>query len=148
MIHEHLFAIVPIEHPPHTCVQTFQISLVIQHELLGRYTILSGVRPKVSSNLGVTIISPEDPWPLRPWVIRRAAGGRLGQELEVRDGLGPMSHGGTDTVVPSVTTSDNDNILALRADVVSVLELGIQQRLGIALQELHSEVDAVSVTVW
>ena len=80
----------------------------------------------MSSNLGMTIIGPEDPWPLGPWVVRCTAGRRLGQKLEVRDGLGPVSHGGSDAVVSGVATTNNDNVLARRADVVSVLELRIQ----------------------
>ena len=101
----------------------------------------------MSGDLGVAVIGPEDPWPLRPRVIRRTAGGWLGQKLKVHDRLGSVSHRGSDTVVSGVATSNDDNVLALRADVVSVLKLRIQQRLGVALQELHGEVDTICVTV-
>ena len=87
----------------------------------------------MSSDLSVTVVCPEDPRPLRPWVIRRTAGGRLGQEFEVRDRLGTMSHRGSDTVVSGIATANNNNMLAPRADVTSVLELGIQQGLGVGL---------------
>jgi hypothetical protein len=142
------FTIVPIKFPSHTCFQTLQFALIIHHELLGRNTVLPRVRTKVSSDLSVTIVGPEDPRPLRPRVIRRTAGRRLWQKLKVHDRFGSMSHRGSDTVVSGVTTSNDDNVLALRADVVSVLKLGIQQRFGVVLQELHSEVDTVGVAVW
>ena len=142
------FTIIPIKFAPHTCVQTLQLALIIQHELLCRNTVLSRVRTKMSSDLGVTVISPEDLRPLRPWVIRCTAGRRLWQKLKVHDRFGSVSHGGSDTVIPSVTTSNDDNVLAPRADVVSVLKLRIQQRFGVVLQELHSEVDTVGVAVW
>ena len=148
MADEHPPTIAPIKRPPHTCVQAFQLALIVQHELLGRYTVLSRVRAKVSSDLGVTIIRPEDPWPLRPWIIRRTTGRRFGQKFEVRNRLGSMSHGRSNTVVSGVATSNNDNVLALRADVTSVLELRVQQRFGVALQELHSEMNTIGFAVW
>jgi hypothetical protein len=123
MINERPFTPVPTECPPHTCVQTFQLALIIQHEFLGRYAVLSRVRAKVSRDLSVTVIGPEDLRPLWPWVIRRTAGRRSGQEFEIRNRLGPVSHGGSDAVVSGVTASDNDDVLAPRADVAFVLEL-------------------------
>lgn len=46
-----------------------------------------------------------------------------------------MSHGGTNTIVSSVSTSDDNNIFALRADVLSILKVGVEKGRGITLQQ-------------
>lgn len=101
----------------------------------------------MGSNLGVTIVGTEDPRPLRPGVVATTASRRLGKQLEVHDRLGAVTHGSSNTVVTSVATSDDDDILALCADVGAVSEFGIEEGLGVELEELHSEVDAVDIAV-
>jgi hypothetical protein len=67
------------------------------------------------------------PGPLRPWVVAAARCGGLGQKLEVGHGLGSMAHRGTDAIIPSVTTSNHNNVLSACVDVVIVLKLGVEQ---------------------
>ena len=57
-----------------------------------------------------------------------------------------MAHGSTDTVVTSVTTTNDDDVLAFGGDVVTVLELRIKQGLRVELKVLHGEVDTICVT--
>lgn len=46
-----------------------------------------------------------------------------------------MTHRSTNTVVPSVSTTDNNDVLALRVDIVAVLKLGVKERLRVHLDE-------------
>lgn len=41
-------------------------------------------------------------------------------------------------IVTRVTTSDDDDVLALRREVVAILELRIEEGASVELQELHS----------
>ncbi len=112
-----------------------------------QYSRGSRVLAEVHRNLRVAVVGTKDARPLWPRVVATAEHRRLGQQLKVRDGLRAVAHRGTDTVVTGVTTTDHDDILALRADVVAVLELGVEERLGVELQGLHREVDAVDLAV-
>ena len=69
----------------------------------------------------MTVVSTEDPGPLGPWVVACTASWWLGQQLEVRDGLRTVTHRCTDAVVSGVTTSDDDDVLALCTNVAVVL---------------------------
>lgn len=89
----------------------------------------------MSCNFGVTIIGPEDTGPLRPRVVATSRAWGLGKKLKVGNGLGTVAHGGSDTIVTSISTADNDDVLASSIDVVAVRELGVQERLSVQLQE-------------
>lgn len=144
----HLPAPRTILRPLHThSVQTLQLPLVINHKVLGRNTELSRVLTKVRSDLRMPVVRAEDPRPLRPGVIAPSPRRGLGQQLKVHDGLGPVAHRGADTVVAGVASADDDHVLALRVDVRAVLELSVEERLGVELQVLHREVDAVDFAV-
>lgn len=62
--------------------------------------------------------------------------GRLGQQLKVGDRLRAVTHGSSDTVVSSITTTDDDDVLALGTDVATVLKLRIKQRLRVQLHHI------------
>lgn len=81
----------------------------------------------MSSDLGVTIVCSEDSGPLRPGIIRGARNRWLRQKFKVRDRLGPVSHRGTNTVVSSIASSNHNDVLAFRLNVVPVLELRIKK---------------------
>ena len=114
---------------------------------LSLYSTIVRTVPEVGRDLGVAVIRAEDARPLRPWVVATAGHRGLGQQLEVCDGLRAVAHGGTDTVVARVATTNDDDVLALRVDVATVLQLRVEQRLGVELEVLHREVDAVNLTV-
>ena len=44
-----------------------------------------------------------------------------------------MTHGSTNTIVTSITTTNDNDILALGADVGAVLKLGVEQGLRVKL---------------
>jgi hypothetical protein len=58
-----------------------------------------------------------------------------------------MAHCRSNAVITSVPSSNNNDVFVPCADVIAFFELGIQQRLGIELQEFHSEVYAVRTAV-
>ena len=65
----------------------------------------------------MAVISAENPGPLGPWVVAATTSRRLGKQLKVDNRLGTVAHGSADTVITSVTSANNNDILALRADV-------------------------------
>lgn len=75
------------------------------------------------------------PRPLRPRIVSATRRGRLRKEFKVRDGLSTMPHSGANAVISSVSTSNNDDILALRADVLPVLQFRVKQRCSIELKK-------------
>jgi hypothetical protein len=58
----------------------------------------------MGSYLGVTIVRPEDPRPLRPWVVPTTRSRRPRQQLKVDYGLGTVTHGSANTVITRITT--------------------------------------------
>lgn len=76
------------------------------------------------------------PGPLWPWVVPSAGRGGLRQQLKIRHRFGTVTHRSTDTVVPGITTANYDDILALRTDVVAVLELRVEERLSVHLERM------------
>ena len=58
-----------------------------------------------------------------------------------------MSNGSTNAVVTSVTTSNDNDVLVLGRDVGIVSQFGVEERLSVLVQELHSVVDTLQVTV-
>jgi hypothetical protein len=91
----------------------------------------------VSCYFGVPIVRAEDPRPLWPRVIPSPRGRRPRQQLKVDDGLGTVTHRGADTVVPSITSTDDDDVFILRVDVAAFFEFSIKERLGVELRRLY-----------
>lgn len=50
-----------------------------------------------------------------------------------------MPHSGANAVISSVSTSNNDDILTLRADVLPVLQFRVEQRCSIELKKKVSK---------
>jgi len=57
-----------------------------------------GRREGGKARTGVTVVGAVDLGPLRPRVVGGPLVGGLGHELEIDDGLAPVSHGGADAV--------------------------------------------------
>lgn len=94
---------------------------------------------KVSSYFGVPIVRAEDPRPLWPRVIPSPRGRRHREQLKVDDGLGTVTHRGADTVVPSITSTDDDDVFILRVDVATFFEFSIKERLGVQLRRSRGQ---------
>ena len=56
-----------------------------------------------------------------------------------------MPHRRADAVGAGVAAADDDDVLVLRRDVLAVGVLAVEQALGVGVQELHREVDALEV---
>jgi hypothetical protein len=100
----------------------------------------------VLTDLSVTVVNTVDARPLRPRVVVGTLRWGLRQKLEVGDRLGTVTERGSDTIVTSVTTTNNNNVLVLGSDVGFVAKLRVKQRLGVLVKELHSIVDALELT--
>jgi len=68
------------------------------------------------------------PGPLGPGVVTPSAHRGLGQELKVDDRFGAMTHRGSNTVITSITTTNDNDVLALCTDVGGrILKVGIKE---------------------
>jgi hypothetical protein len=128
-------------------LDALDVTLTIVNELLGHDAVLTRVLAHVSLDLSVTVVDTVDARPLRPGVVAGTLRRRLREQLEVDDVLGTVTNGSTNAVVTSVTTTNDDDVLALGGDVCLVGKLGVEQRLRVLVQELHGEVDTLEVAV-
>jgi hypothetical protein len=128
-------------------LDALDVAFAVVDELFGHDAILARVLAHVGLDFGVAVVDSVDTGPLWPWVVAGALRRRLREQLEVDDVLGTVTDGSTNAVVTSVTTTDDDNVLALGGDVGIVGQLRVEQRLGVLVQELHGEVDALEVAV-
>ncbi|GKT57393.1 conserved hypothetical protein [Colletotrichum tofieldiae] len=126
-------------------VDALDLAGAVVDELLGHDAVLAGVLAHVLLDLGVAVVHAVDAGPLGPRVVAGTLRRGLGQKLEVDDRLGAVAHRGTDAVVTGVTTADDDDVLALGGDVGAVLKLGVEEGLGVLVQELHGVVDALEL---
>merc|ERR1719336_1970766 len=104
-------------HPldPHS-TDTLQLS-VLPNELLGIDQILAWILAIPGFDLLVPVIDPVDPRPLRPRIrLVVAVVPWLGPDLEIRNTRRSLAHGSADAIVSSVTTSDDNNLLAFNVD--------------------------------
>jgi hypothetical protein len=99
----------------------------------------------VLTDLSVTVVNTVNTRPLRPRVVVGTLRRRLRKKLEVGDGLGTVTERGSDTIVTSVTTTNDNNVLVLGSNVSVVTKLGVKERLGVLVKELHSVVDTIEL---
>ena len=128
-------------------LDTLDVTLAVINELLGHDAVLTRVLAHVSLDLSVTVVDTVDARPLRPGVVAGTLRRRLRQQLEVDNVLGTVANRSTNAVVTSVTTTNDDDVLALGGDVCLVGKLRVEQRLRVLVQELHGEVNTLEVAV-
>ncbi len=75
----------------------------------------------------MSIIGTEDARPLWPRVVTASGGRRLWEEFEVDDRLCTMTHGGSNAVSSGVPTTDNEDILISRIDVVGIFKVRVKE---------------------
>ncbi|GJD02058.1 hypothetical protein ColKHC_10883 [Colletotrichum higginsianum] len=126
-------------------VDALDLAGTVIDELFRHDAEFAGVLAHVLLDLGVAIVHTVDTRPLRPRVIAGTLRRGLGQKLKVDDRLGTVADRGTDTVVTGITTADDDDVLALGRDVGAVLKLGVEEGLGVLVQELHGVVNTLEL---
>jgi hypothetical protein len=126
-------------------VDALDLAGTIVLELLGHDAVLTGVLAGVLAHLSVTVVNTVDARPLRPGVVVGTLRRRLGKQLEVGNGLGTVTDGSTNAIVTSITTTNDNNVLVLGGEVSSIGELGVEERLGVLVEELHGVVDTLKL---
>ena len=128
-------------------VDAGDIAGVVADEFFGHDAVLTGILAHVGFHFGVTVVNAVDAGPLWPWVVARTLGGRLGEQFEICDRFGAVADGGTDAVVSCVTAANNNDIFAFGGDVFAICELRVEEGFGVAVLELHGEMNAVELTI-
>jgi hypothetical protein len=126
-------------------VDALNLARAVVHELLRHDAVLTRILASVLTDLSVTVVNTVDTRPLRPRVVVGTLRRRLRKKLEVGDGLGTVAERGSDTIVTSVTTTNDNNVLVLGSNVSVVTKLGVKQRLGVLVKELHGVVDTIEL---
>ncbi|KAI3478074.1 hypothetical protein L1887_60005 [Cichorium endivia] len=126
-------------------VERHELALSVLLERGGRDAVLARVAAPLGGHLGVTVVHLEYTRELRPGVALGTLVGRLRQQLKVDDALSAVTKRGSLSVATSVTTTNDDDVLALGAEVVAVLQTRVEERLGVGGEEVHGEVNAVGL---
>mmetsp|Transcript_12778 Transcript_12778/g.28349 ORF Transcript_12778/g.28349 Transcript_12778/m.28349 type:complete len:248 (-) Transcript_12778:244-987(-) len=132
-------------------------SLILQ-ELLGGDQELTGVLAVSSGYLLVTVVDLVDDRPMGPRVAGSTDLRRLRHDLEVHQALAPLPHSRSDAIIPRVSPTDDNHLLAESIDGRCLRILGpppstpvaadvapVQKRLGVLVQKLHGHVHTVAV---
>src|SRR5262249_28171793 len=61
------------------------------------------------------------------------------------DTLATVAQGGADAIGAGVAAADDNHIFPLGGDIASVGMVAVEQALGVGVQELHGEIDAVQL---
>jgi hypothetical protein len=69
------------------------------------------------------------------------------EKFQIDNRLGAVSNSSTDTIITSITASNDDDLLSFDFNEVAVAEVGVQQTLGVAVENVHSLVDPSSIPV-
>ncbi|EDK42380.1 conserved hypothetical protein [Lodderomyces elongisporus NRRL YB-4239] len=99
----------------------------------------------MSGDFSVTVINSKDPWPLRPWIILGSRGRWLWQQLEIGHRFGSMTSRSTQTIITSVTSTNNNNVFTFKL-LTNVCQLIFQKSLGVLVQQLHGKVDVLQLS--
>ena len=127
-------------------VQFLDAALVVADEFLGLDQVFARIVAEEGGRLLLAVIHFVDLRPLRPRVVRRPLQRRLGQQLELHQAPAAVPHRRADAVGAGVAAADHDHVLALGGNVSAVLVAAVQQALGVGVQELHGEMDALEVS--
>jgi len=98
-------------------VDTLDLASAIVDKVLRKDAVLTRVLAHVGLDLRVTVVDTVDARPLRPGVVTSTLSRRLRKQLKVDNGLGTVTDGSTDTIVTSITTTNDNNVLVLGRDV-------------------------------
>src|SRR6266851_1238885 len=93
----------------------------------------------------LTVVELVDLGPLRPGIVRGAHQRRLGQDLELEEAAASVAHRSAHAVGSGVAASDDDDVLPRGRDELGVLQVAVEQALGVLVQELHREVDTTQL---
>src|SRR5579859_1979792 len=108
-----------------TYPNSLDIAIAIINKLLTQDCELTRIVAEVSVHLCVTVVDLECARPLRPWVVWGAGGRWALEKLKVDNRCSAMTDRSTDTIVTSITTADDDDLLALGRDKIAILQVGI-----------------------
>ena len=98
-----------------------------------------------SDCLLLTVVSLADTGPLRPRVILCPCIRQLRHHFQLDHRLAAVADRRTYAVVSGITAADDDDVLVLGTDIVTIGEVGTDQALGSCFQEIYSVVDAVGI---
>src|SRR5436853_7936707 len=94
----------------------------------------------------MAVINPMNLRPLGPGIVRRAFRRWLLQDLKLDQTSTSVSQRGRDAISARVAATDYDYILVFRRDVIAVLVIAVQKTLGIRVEKLHCEVNALQIS--
>ena len=122
-----------------------QISILVLEKFLDRRLVDPRVMPEQRDCLLLAVVGLADFRPLRPRIVRRALVRCLRHHLNGRHGLAAMADRGTGAVISRIASADNHNVLPLRLDILSILEMGIKQAFRIPCKEIDRKIDSLCI---
>ncbi|MNC21323.1 hypothetical protein D3C75_692980 [compost metagenome] len=129
-------------------VDFLHVAVLVAHKTLGGHQVVTGIAAMLGGGFLLAVVHLEGFGPFRPRVIVGPVLGSLGHNFELVNTVGAMTDRGSDTVGTGVAAADDDNVLACCGDISAVGMVGIQQALGVLVQELHRQVDALQLAAF
>src|SRR5690606_12629556 len=125
-----------------------EIAVRIADEALAEQAVLARILAELSGRLGVTVVNAEDLRPQRPWVVGGTIFRRLRHQFEIDDIFGAVTDRRADAVGACIAAADDNDILVLGRNVIAVLEVGIEQALGVGLEEFHCQMNTLQLAIF
>ena len=121
------------------------VILVVLDEPLYRCLVDSRIVTKYGNGFFLTVVCLADTGPLRPRIAFGTSVRQLRHHFQLYHRLAAVANGSTDAVVTRIAAADDDDILILGTDIVTVRQVGVDQALCGGFQEIHRIVNAVCV---
>ena len=98
-----------------------------------------------SDCLFLAVVRLADTGPFRPRIAFRTGIRQLRHHFQLYHGFAAVADGSADAVVAGVAAADDNNVLILGADIITIGQIGTDKALCGGFQEIHRIVDAVCI---
>src|SRR6185295_15522783 len=127
------------------CLYAPQLTIGAANKSLARNAVAPWVLSKDGGDFFLTVVKPINFGPLRPGVVGRPLGRRSRQNFELDQTLAALSQGSAHAVRAGIATTNDNHVLVLCGEVVSIFVVTVQQASGVAVQKLHREMNSPQV---
>ena len=119
------------------------MSFLIWNESFYRCLINSRVVSEYGNGFFLTVIGLADSRPLRPRIVLCTLIRQLRHHCQLNDGFAAVPNCRSHAVVSGITATDNDDILILCTDIITIRQVGINQTLCGCLQKFYCIINAL-----
>ena len=127
-------------------VQFLDATVFVADKLLRLDQVLARVGAEDGRRFFLAVIHLVNLRPLRPRIVGRPFHRRFGHNLELHEAAAAVAHRRADAIGAGVAAANDDHVFSLGGEGMAVFMAAVQQTLGVAVQEVHREMDALEMT--